>query len=205
MVSVPKTFPGSTIVCIASGPSLTLADVEACRGRATVVAVNDASRLAPWADCVYACDRRWWEAHPETQALAGLKYGLRAVPSRPDVQILQQGSDRGISLDPSVIHTGKNSGYQAVNVAVHLGAARILLLGYDMQPGPKGRMHFFGADPWNRHLDTPFVLFRALFETLVEPLKAAGIAIVNCTRETALTCIPRQSLEEALALAPVAV
>jgi hypothetical protein len=39
----------------------------------------------------------------------------------------------------------------------------------------------------------------AHFATLVEPLKRMNIAIVNATRETALTCFPQMSLAEALA------
>jgi hypothetical protein len=62
---VARTFPNSTIVCIASGPSLTREDVDACRGAAGVVlAVNDTITYAPWADVLYACDRRWWQEHP---------------------------------------------------------------------------------------------------------------------------------------------
>lgn len=195
---VPRTFPGATIVCLATGPSLCAEDVDFCRDRAPVVAINDAVRLAPWADCLYACDRRWWERHPETATFAGLKYGLRQVPSRPDVQLLDQGPDRGLSTDPSVVHTGKNSGYQAINVAVHLGATRILLLGYDMQAAIGGPAHFFGNHPWGG-VPAAFDLFRTLFETIVAPLKAIGVTVINCTRETALTCFPRQPLREALA------
>lgn len=52
-----------TIVCVASGESLTRADVNYCRGKARVLAINDNYRIAPWADWLYACDGRWWDVY----------------------------------------------------------------------------------------------------------------------------------------------
>jgi hypothetical protein len=90
------------------------------------------------------------------------------------------------------LRTGSNSGYQAINLAVHLGAARIILLGYDM----KGT-HFFG-----KHRDgsvPPFQACLRLFPTLVKPLAALGIPVINATRSTALTTFPCLPLDLALA------
>ena len=46
---IARRWPDETIVCAASGPTLTAADLAYARRRAPVVAVNDAIRLAPWA------------------------------------------------------------------------------------------------------------------------------------------------------------
>ena len=54
--SVPKLWPNSTVVCIGTGPSLTQADVDLCCSQARVIAVNDAYRMAPLADVLYAAD-----------------------------------------------------------------------------------------------------------------------------------------------------
>jgi hypothetical protein len=35
----------------------------------------------------------------------------------------------------------------------------------------------------------------ARFRQLVEPLKVAHVEVLNCTRDTALTCFPRPELE----------
>ena len=45
---------------------------------------------------------------------------------------LKSVAQPGLSRTQGVIHQGKNSGYQALNLAYLLGAKRILLLGYDM-------------------------------------------------------------------------
>jgi hypothetical protein len=79
---------------------------------------------------------------------------------------------------------------------VHLGAKKIILLGYDMQP-TGGKDHFFGPHPHGRPL--PYTLFLFHFSSIVEPLKAAGVAVINASRETALGIFPRMPIEEALA------
>jgi len=60
-VPVPRLWPGATVACLASGPSLTRADVALVRaqGLPTIV-VNTTYQMAPWADVLYACDAKWW-------------------------------------------------------------------------------------------------------------------------------------------------
>lgn len=201
MYRVPRLFPTSTIVCAATGPSLTAEDIEACKG-VPLIAVNDAYRLAPHADVLYACDGKWWRHHQGVPEFAGLKIGLdagnrRAMAGLGDVNLLRHTGTDGLELDPTALRTGKNSGYQAINLAVHLGAVRILLVGYDLQR-TGGQSHFFGDHPKPLRSETPFALFVRHFATIVQPLKAIGVTVINCSRQTALTCFPRQSLAEAL-------
>lgn len=192
---VPRLWPGGTIACVGGGPSLTAADVAYVRGRVTAtIAINDAYRLAPWADVLYACDAKWWYWHKGAPGFAGLKYSIDPVAGarHRDVHVLKRTGDEGLELDAGGLRSGGNSGYQAIGLAVHLGAARVILLGYDMQGG-----HWFGAHP--NGSKPPFVLCLQRFETLIAPLAALGVEVVNCSRESALTCFPRRSLEEALA------
>ncbi len=189
--TVPKLWPESMIVCMASGPSLTLSDVDFVRGKARVIVVNDTYRLVPWADVLYACDDSWWNRTRAARTFAGLKYGLLGSPV--GVTVLKNTGKDGLELSPDGLRTGKNSGYQAVNLAVHLGASRIVLLGYDMQ---HTSLHWFGQHPMpevDHGKD-----WRAYFQTLVEPLRRLGIQVVNCTRETALTCFPRARLSDVM-------
>lgn len=199
VASVPRLWPGATVVCLGTGPSLTAADVASVRGRARVIAINDAYKLAPWADVLYACDAKWWAWHKGVPTFPGLKYAIQAGADRwPGVQLLRKTGDTGLELSPHGLRTGSNSGYQAIGLAVHLGAARILLLGYDMTGGAA---HFFGKHPDGS--GPPFKLCLERFATLVAPLRERGIDIVNCTRTTALRCFPCQPLEQALpALVP---
>lgn len=185
-----------TVVCLASGPSLTAADVAYCRGRAVVLAIKDAIRLAPWADVLYACDAKWWQHYGDRLTFTGQKYTLEHT-ARQWATVLENTGDSGLEVTPTGLRTGKNSGYQAINLAVHLGATRIVLLGYDMAPDDTGKHHWFGAHPWKT--TPPYKLFLPFFQTLVAPLAQLGITIWNASRRTALTCFPCVSLEEALA------
>lgn len=203
MTSVPKRWPGETFVLLGCGPSLTREDVEFCQGKARVIAINDSYKLAAFADVVYACDRQWWRWHQGVPSFTGLKYGLTVKRGEfPGVEVLQNTGDEGLELAPTGLRTGKNSGYQAINLAVHLGAVRILLLGYDMRV-PKGQpTHWFGEHPLFRR--PPFVVFLEKFPTIVKPLQQAGVTVINCTPQSALTCFPMASLRDTLASIEVA-
>ncbi len=206
MVRVPRLWPGETVICLATGPSLTPDDVEFCRGRAgvRVIAINDAYRLAPWADALYACDAKWWHWHIGVPSFTGPKWSLehsawgnyRAVYT--DVQRLRNTGPAGLEHDPTGLKSGRNSGYQAINLAVHYGAARIVLLGYDMQPSG-GKSHFFGDHPNKQQ--SPYAMFRRAFQALVRPLEKAGVTVVNCSRHTALTAFPTADLRATLQVA----
>lgn len=198
--TVPPLWPGATVAILAGGPSLTRADVDFCRGRARVIAIKNTIELAPWADVLYACDAKWWKAWPETSAFAGPKYGLERVRGRADVVALQQAGKDGLSDDPGALATGGNAGYQAINLAVHFGAKKIALLGYDMKPNADGRHRWHVTHRYHRGIVAPdYAHFLARFKTIVEPLKALGVAVINCSRTTVLDVFPKMTIAEALA------
>ncbi len=198
MAVAPKLCPGGTVVCIGCGPSLMLADVEYCRGKATVIAVNDAYRLAPWADALMASDAEWWALNKGVPTFAGLKFGFGKDAAKWGVQIMRNTGDLGLEMDPTGLKTGRNSGAAAVNLAVHFGASRILLLGYDMQAKDEKHSHWFGAHKRPLRGNSPYYAFRQMFREMAKPLKKLGVTVINCSRETALEAFPRMALREAL-------
>lgn len=202
---VQELFPNSTIVCIASGPSLTQEDINVVRGSGVrVLVVNDNYRLCPDADVLYACDARFWkwqyEYHAEAiTSFSGLRFGMQSRQTfqpKWGVTVLKNTGISGLELDPSGLKNGRNSGYQAIGLAVHLGASRIILLGYDMSLGEGGKVHWFGRHP--KGGNPPLTKFRLHFPTIAPPLKALGIEVLNCSRRSALTCFPKVPLEQAL-------
>lgn len=106
--------------------------------------------------------------------------------------------DPGLCVREGCVNSGGNSGYQAVNLAYGLGAERIVLLGFDMQK-TGGRSHWHGDHegglPNLGRLDH----WAARFVALGADLRAAGVPVVNCTRQTAITCFPILDLELELA------
>lgn len=204
-VRVPRLWPGETAVILGGGSSLTQADVDYCRGKARVIAIKEAYWLAPWADLLYAAEPKWWRFnYAGAQSFAGLKYAIEHNPTLetadwstwPDVQVLRNTGDHGLELDPTGLRTGFNSGYQAINLAVHLGAVKVILLGFDCWVGPTGEQNWFGPHP--NHLRSFYPLFLQAFATLADPVKAAGVEVINASRFTVLAAFPRVPLESVL-------
>jgi hypothetical protein len=93
------------------------------------------------------------------------------------------------------VHTGKNSGYAALNLAYHLEAERIILIGYDMQKAEQ--RHWFGAHPEAMEVESCYPDFIREFETIIPD--DYGIEIWNCTRSTALHHFPLYDFDEVCA------
>lgn len=196
---VRRIWSGRAFV-LASGPSLTQSDVDAVRSKGRVIAVNDCWRLAPWADVLYACDQKFWDEHCGVPAFAGQKWTQCELSEKRWGLNRVSGLDRpGLSFDPEWIHYGANSGYQALNLAVLLGVTQIVLLGFDMQAAD-GKRHWFGDHPegMNNPTEDSFARWCAAFDTIPASIKGTEIEIINCSRDTALTCFPRADLAQFL-------
>jgi hypothetical protein len=210
--TVPEDWLGATVVLIGGGPSLTPAQVEACRNRTDengcrvrVVAINNAYALAPFADVLYFCDDKWWQWHHKKLGewrgeIWRLQGGLHDFGDARIKVLRNLDQHGGLSARRDGLHTGQNSGYQAIGYAVHRGAKRILLLGYDMKSdlvGGRPKTHWFGDHPGGTSPDI-YRTFLPHFDTLVKPLAALGVEVLNCTPGSALKTFPHKSLAEAL-------
>ncbi len=210
--TAPALWPGATFVLFGGGPSMSQALVDACRGRRDAgqdvrcIAINDAYRLAPWADVLYFCDDKWWRWHHrkigDWKGLIVRLQGGEHDFGDARIKVLRNLDEkRGLSERRDGLHTGQNSGYQAINLAVHLGARRIVLLGYDMQAplvGGLPKTHWFGDHPGGTSPDV-YAQMLPHFESLVEPLAARGIEIINATPSSRLHCFPTKTLATVLA------
>ncbi len=189
---VPRLWPGRTVAVLATGPSMSQEVADQVRGL-PCIAVSDAVRLAPWASILYSADRRWWQANPDAQEFGGVK--LCAQAGVEGVEHMVHSGSEGFDPSPSRVRTGGNSGYQAVHVAIHTGAARILLLGFDMHGthyfGPHTRRAPDGTPLRNTHPDA-FTRWARRFSGLA----GCGAQIINCTPGSAITAFPFSSIEQ---------
>lgn len=196
-----RRWAGETVVCLASGPSMTAEDAEYVRGRARVITVNSTWRLAPWADVHYSSDHDWWaEELPAMRERCSGEFwtGYPGGEIAPDVRVCpywKRGT--GLSRRRGVITWGGNSGYCAMGLAHQFGAARIILVGYDMQD-PAGREHWHGQHAESIRKGFNFPMWLRYFEQAARDARMMRIQIINCSRETAITCFPRRDLREAL-------
>lgn len=197
---------GGMVVCVATGPSLTQEDVDRVRGKATVIVVNDAHRLASWGDVLYSSDRYWWTFHRGAPSFMGFKATIEYSPGRkaadltrfvPDMHFYRNTGHHGVEADADGLRTcGCNSGGAAVNLAAHLGATRIALLGYDMG-STQGKRHFFGDHPQGLSNTHNYPAWRRAFDTMRPAFEAIGVEVLNCSRTTSLSAFPCVSLDEA--------
>jgi hypothetical protein len=193
VLTLNYTPPSDRFFILASGPSLIPQDVELVRGKGTVIAVNRTIDLAPWADILYACDLTWWRNYNPPD-FAGKRYSIHAG-EQYGCETLPFAKRDGLGKDR--IHSANNSGYQAINLAYLLGAKAIILLGYDMQ-ATWGRKHFHKDYPKHMSNATALNSWARYFPALARDLEAEGVKVINCTRETALTCFERRPLESVL-------
>ncbi len=166
-----------------------------------MVVTNTTWEKAPWADLLYACDSKWWNQYGGVPGFDGLKYTQDdCAMIHPKVAYIESVDRPGLSFDRSVIHQGGNSGYQAINLAVHFGVKRIILLGYDMKDGPGGQAHHHPDHPKGMNNPNPgnYARWIQCYDTLGPDLKRAGVELINCTENSALECFPMAKLEEVL-------
>lgn len=200
-----------TVICIATGPSLTLQQVDAARGKGRLFGCNNVFRVVPDLELLYGCNLGWWQTYWEevkrhpcekwtTNREAADTFGVNWIAER---------AGAGLCVNPSVIHHGHGSGYSLVSMAHKAGATRIALLGYDMKYAPdydglsrkvgSSPRHFFGEYP--SHLQHwPSVSVRdGVHVELVDlyaSIKHQGLVeIVNCT--------PGSALEPVLGYTPI--
>ena len=156
----------------------------------------------PSASALYACDRNWWHAwHAQAcRTCEGAEFWTcnREASRIYDLHFIDSEAGGGFSKRPGTIRQGGNSGFQALALALHFGAARVVLLGYDMQHGPGKQKHWHADHGGKLHNPQPANL-RAWPIAFAQLARQTQTPIVNATRETALQCFPRIDLADALA------
>jgi len=186
-------------------------------GRVKIIACNRAWEMFD-ADVIHGCNTEFWHLwwgnglaeHPADkwttrQELEGVYPGLNYIEER--------WAD-GLSTDPAYVHAHHGTGPQAVNLALHYGARRILLVGWTMSYGPKmdpndlrgtyiGKRRYLGEDTLTENhwpMTGPCGEFVGLIREMetIHP-EAYGVEIWNCTPGSAMHCFKMENLDDALA------
>jgi len=221
-------FSGQTVVCIASGPSLTAEVCERIRvareqGRCRVIVVNSSCRLAPWADVLFFTDSGWYADRKElVREWPGLVVSMSRLAKREldDPTVNRSGKARilrivGVGAPPfpprqngvpkfpplGQVQQGRNSGNTAVALAISMGAAVVPLVGYDCRL-VNGREHFHQEYVGPRDLGLYDREFLHAFDGWNEAALASGVRILNATPDSAIKEFPFVDLDEVLSCGP---
>ena len=181
--------------CVASGPSLTAADVELVRGWRQaaddrfVIVANASFRIAPWADAMFAMDDKFW-LHYGTEireTFAGKKYcqftrHAEGLAERVGIKgFMPHGNTGAALLAFCAVHRYEN----------------IYMLGYDCGR-QKGRSHWHEDHPKRMGNCGSILRWPKQFENVRSYHRSANF--INVSRKTSLMTFPRMSLEDALGL-----
>jgi len=194
-------WTGRTVVCVATGPSLTREQVElAASSSAAIIAVNDAgipgrrpfsiSRCDLW----YAADVNFWQAYSvQAQRSEAIRACAEKSATRAGLAHLfldTRSGKRSIGFAAGGMH----SGYQALQVAINSGASVVLLLGYDCKPSG-ARTNYFGVKPYGLHQSSPYRDWVPEYRKLDVPHHCN---VVNCTPGSAIDAFPFGNIETLL-------
>lgn len=186
-------WQGATVVCIASGPSLTAEDVELVRsqhaaGLCKVIVVNREFMMAPWADVCYMADYRCWNEYNQKfkETFKGEAWTIDRQAARQfKLNLIGRNFADGFCKQPGYINTGSNSGFQVIHLAATWGASRIVLLGYDMQR-TGGKEHHYGKHNGRLPNGNGFAIWLAKMKPLLGDLRKHGVIVMNASRVTAI-------------------
>jgi hypothetical protein len=197
---VEQLFKNETVFIVGGGPSLKDFNWDLLKGK-HVIAINKAIYVYPNADIIYWTDSRFYKWYKnDIDALSGVKYTIQPSPNQENVKILRRGNRHGLEINPSLLAHGDNSGYAAINLAYHLGAKNIVLLGYDMG-NENGKGHFHDGYPVSHTSDDIYQnRFMTGFPIIADELKQRGIKVFNASLISKLTCFSKISIKDALLL-----
>ena len=171
---------------LASGPSLTVEDVETVRVSGIItVAVNSTWKMAPFCDVLYAGDYRWWKS-----------YGNEVnIPAKRISRSSNAEKKFRAKYHKTKLGKSYNSGQLAVEYALARKAKKVILLGFDGSIA-NGIHHHGPHDKSPNPNEDRCRRWQPQFKDLAKVYKGADI--VNCSRYTEIECFPRMSLEDAL-------
>jgi hypothetical protein len=170
-----------------------------------VLGVNAAFRLGDWVDVCFFGDAKfyWWNREDLAKYRGmkftcneGVRHGHRSVVGEDGLHILRIRKFRGLDKDPRCVAWNKSSGAAAINVAVHLGASKIVLLGYDMRR-VDGRKNWLPHEQEQTN-QNPYEYMLGGFPPLAKALKGMKIPVMNATPGSALRVFPITTLDKVL-------
>lgn len=199
-------FKDQTVFVLASGPSLTQEVCDRIKGRNAIV-VNASFKKAPWAKVWYFTDGHIYEKYrDEVASWPGEVVCMSKLAKQELNKQIKRVRGEGDPTSPGIefptighhsIRQGRSSGHTAVSLAIAMGANRVPLVGFDMR-FVEGREHHHSE----YHGPRDAMLYEREFVPGFQGWNAAGlragVEIVNCTQDSAVTEFPMVSLEEVL-------
>ncbi len=154
-------------------------------------------------DVVHGCNYQFWDYYwPRVK-----DYKCQKWTTRPELEgkyeglnYIEERWEPGLSTDKNYICAHHGTGPQVLNLALHYGCEKIILIGWDMRY--LERRHYFGEYP-SALQHWPRTGPRGEFTGLIKEMETIrpedyGIEIINCTPGSAMTCFHTMELDDCL-------
>jgi hypothetical protein len=200
---IEPAWKGEVGYIVGGGTSLLEQNLELIRDK-KVIAINSSYAAVPWAQYVVFADMRWFLHHRQKLMNFGGKIiactSVSHASGPPNLVNVIRKTSVGLATDTHTLMVKNTTLTAGINLAVHLGVAKIVLLGIDQKAGPDGKIHHHPPHPWKvtancwsrQQTDLPKV---------AEDLTRLNIECVNASPGSALTLWPIVKLEDHVAAA----
>ena len=165
-------------------------------GHEKVIGINNAYKLGDWVDICWFCDKQWYMKHKiNLNRFAGMKiHCCNKSGNAEGTHELYRGKAYGIDTNKTHVAWNGHSGASAINLAYHLGARQIILIGFDMKFGDNRRNNFHTEHAqypvnWN-----PYDRFFKAYPLIKRDARLLGLSILDATTDGALTQFPKVNL-----------
>jgi len=209
----PKLWNGSTVYIIGGGPSLNALGKDGLkkiyaekRKGAYVLGVNKAYTLMgtnknPLCDAVFFGDNRFYQSEKEgLKKFDGLKFsGANLTVNEEDYLYLYR-TNEFFTMLPGKIGWANNSGNAAINLAVQLGAFRIVLVAFDMKiSGKQTNWHKENASEKTRRKRVTPQYYEKIIKNIqytADKIDLMGIEVINTNPDSGLECFTKIDFKE---------
>jgi hypothetical protein len=201
-------------VVIGTGPSLSdvadeLRQLKAA-GRVKLFGINNTYKdfdLDVW----IACDPTWHAHYGQVRGGFDKWHWSRDICETYGYKFVEGVWLDGLSLDKTKLSLGHSSGWQALQLAVHYGCDKILLVGYDMTYREGESRHYFSLSDVKGEYPAPLRKWSLFdkpdktgllynYKNIADQCNRGELPpIINCTPRSAMHWFPIMPLTEATA------
>jgi hypothetical protein len=216
--TIQKIWSNSTVFILGGGKSLNTTGLDwnteenkikiresisenlTCIHDKRVIGVNNAFELGDWVDVCLFGDVRWLEWNRRKLVnYAGLMVCCHPSMNESWIKTVVRDSGFGISKTPDKVFWNKSSGGAAINLAVHLGAKNIVLLGFDMFVEPNSKPNWHDEHEVNiDKKEAPYKAMLEAFPVIKEDADKLGVRIINTSLDSEINCFEKMTLQQAM-------
>ena len=160
-----------------------------------VIGVNAAMLFGNWIDVLFFGDGKFLKLY-KTPILKFQGLRITSDQNSGDIsgKVKYVKKDRvkkhGICYTPNTLCWNGNSGAAAINLAVHFGVKRIILLGFDMDLDSSRKQHWHGLYRARKDTDTVFKRHLVGFSSIAFDTRHT-VEIINANPKSKITAFPR--------------